>query len=443
MPLDRPILLYGAGREARSTRAFFAAHAPEAPVFVTVDSGEVDLEDVATLDLGEAEEMVRDRYFALIVKSPGVSRYKPFFETAAQARVPVTSNLNLWGEFFRKGRTVIAITGTKGKSTTATLVHLMLTESGIEAALAGNVGVPPLDVGGDHDLVVFELSSYQTADIGFAPDLAGITNLSPEHVDWHGSVEKYYEDKLNLIRRPGDFQVALGRQAISNPRVLSAISEPGKLMLPLAPDIAREIVRHAPHSRLKGEHNLDNALLAAQLAHAAGASLDGILRGIEMFKPLPHRLQEFGLGDKIIVDDSIATTPEATKAALAAYRGRRIALVAGGHERQQDYSDLAEHLSAAGVKVLACLPVTGGRLAAAARAAAPDIDVVEADDLMSAMLELRERNEAFDTIILSPGAPSYNQFRNFEERGDAFVQIARELFGKGPAGDASDEAATA
>lgn len=429
MPLDRPILIYGAGREARSTRTFFAAHAPAAPVYVTVDSGEVDMEDVTVLTPDEALEGVREDRFALIVKSPGVSRYKPFFVEARELGAPVTSNLNLWGEFFRKACYVIAITGTKGKSTTATLVHAMLAESGIDTALAGNVGVPPLDVGRDHDIVVFELSSYQTADIGFTPDLVGITNLSPEHVDWHGSVETYYDDKLNILRREGAFKVALGAGAIENPRVLAAVGEPDRLMLPLAPDVAREVFRTIGHSRLRGRHNRDNAMLAAQLAHAAGASLDGILRAIDTFTPLPHRLEEHEIGGKTFVDDSIATTPEAVEAALAAYAGRKIALIAGGYERQQDYAGLAPRLTGSGVELLVTVPTTGTRLAEAAREAAPDLEILETDDLSGAMDEIKARAERFDTVILSPGAPSYNQFKNFEERGTAFIDIARDLFG--------------
>ena len=174
MRLDRPILLYGAGREGRSTRAFIKSRAPDTKVFVTVDSGEAGIDDaefIAPVDLNAAVEAGR---FATIVKSPGVSRYRPFFARAREAGIAVTSNLNLWGETYREGRTVIAITGTKGKSTTATLVHLMLTHSGVDAGLAGNVGLAPLDIADRHKVVVFELSSYQTADMSFLPDIAAL-----------------------------------------------------------------------------------------------------------------------------------------------------------------------------------------------------------------------------------------------------------------------------
>ena len=129
-----------------------------------------------------------------------------------------------------------------------------------------------------------------------------------------------------------------------------------------------------------------------------------------------------------VVNDSISTTPEATKAALAAYPGRRIALIAGGHERQQDYAELATLLAGRGVTTLVTLPVTGERLAGAARAASSGIEVIEAPDLDAGLVALAARRERFDTLILSPGAPSYNQFKNFEERGTRFVERCKALF---------------
>ena len=185
MRFDQPVLLYGAGREARSTRAFLKARAPGLKIYVTVDSGAADIDDAELIPPTELQAAIEAGRFATIVKSPGVSRYKPIFLVAREAGIAVTSNLNLWGEYYRDGRTVIAITGTKGKSTTATLTHLMLTSAGLDAGLAGNVGLAPLEIADKHKLVVFELSSYQTADMAFSPDIAAVTNLTPEHTDWH------------------------------------------------------------------------------------------------------------------------------------------------------------------------------------------------------------------------------------------------------------------
>lgn len=429
MRLDAPVLLYGAGREARSSRAFLKARAPGLKVYVTVDSGGVDIEDAETLPPAELAEAIKARKFMTIVKSPGVSRYRPVFAMAREAGIAVTSNLNIWAETYRDRVTVVAISGTKGKSTTATLVFLMLTGAGLDAGLAGNVGVPPLDIADSHEIVVFELSSYQTADMAFTPDIAAITNLTPEHTDWHRDLEHYYADKLNLIDRDTDFPVALGAGARDNALVLAALRNRARLIPELAPFIADRVRSVTAKSRLKGAHNLDNALLAAKLALAAGGDLEGIIKGLSAFQPLPHRLEEHQIGKTLFIDDSISTTPEATKAALAAYPGRAIALIAGGHERQQNYTELASLLASRGVTLLVTLPVTGDRLATATYAAAPDIEVLEAPDLEAAMIALSSRRTRFDTVLLSPGAPSYNQFTNFEARGDRFIALARELFG--------------
>ena len=436
MRFDAPVLLYGAGREAISTAGFIKARSPDTKLFVTVDSGAADIPDAEFIAPADLPAAIEAKRFATIVKSPGVSRYRPVFAMAREAGIAVTSNLNLWGETYRAGRKVIAITGTKGKSTTATLVHLMLTESGLDAGLAGNVGLAPLEIADRHEIVVFELSSYQTADLAFTPDIAAITNLSPEHTDWHRTVERYYQDKLNLIDRDAPFPVALGVGALDHPLVMEALRERSRLIPPLAPFIRDRIASAASRSRLKGEHNLNNAILATQVAMKTGADLEGVVRGIAAFRPLPHRLEEHAFGGVVFVNDSISTTPEATKAALAAYEGTRIALIAGGHERQQDYAELATLLAPRGVTTLVCLPVTGDRLATLTYAAAPDIDVLEAGTLDDALKALAGRRDKFDAVILSPGAPSYGQleapgvvFKNFEQRGAAFVKLAERYFG--------------
>lgn len=423
MHIDGPVLLYGAGREARSTAAFLRARFPHLDLFVTSDDGVAELEGATFISPEEAAEVTR---FKLIVKSPGVSLYKPVFEAARQAGVPVTSNLNIWGTFFREGRTVVAISGTKGKSTTATLVHLMLVHSGVDAILAGNVGIPPLDAADRAKTVVLELSSYQTADIAFAPDIAAISNLYPEHVDWHGGLDNYYRDKLNLFAK-GPGLVAIGPQAIALEQVTRVLPATSKRIPPLDIGFSDDILMAAMKSRLKGAHNHDNARLAAAIALAAGATREGIFAGIEAFIPLPHRLEEMSIGDILFIDDSISTTPEATKVALAAYRGRKIALIAGGHERQQDYTDLANLMGLAGVTALCCLPVTGLRLASAVRENTA-IPVAECETLDAAMQLLAGQKQNFDAVLLSPGAPSYNQFRNFEERGEAFKAFAHRYF---------------
>lgn len=428
MRFDLPILLYGAGAEAHSTRAWLARTHPTTKVFVTADTGSADIDNAKFIAPDDLFSAITAHGFATIVKSPGVSLYKPVIAAARAAGIVITSNLNLWGTAYRKGRTMVAITGTKGKSTTATLCHSMLVLSDRDAGLAGNVGVPPLDVADRHNIVVFELSSYQTADMDFGPDSVGLTTLYPEHVDWHGGKTRYFADKLRLIDLNPAARLAFGPQAATHPLVTPFLAKPARLIPALDEPFDEAIRDAAQHSRLRGQHNIDNAILAARLAIETGATPDGILAAINAFVPLPHRLADLEIGGKIFVDDSIATTPEATEAALAAFFGQRIALIAGGFERQQDYTGLARTIGQSGVALVICLPETGARLALAVAEHAPETAVVSAPDLNAAMQALHLRRNQFDVAMLSPGAPSYNQFKNFAERGDAFIALAKVLF---------------
>ncbi len=425
---SKPILLYGAGIEAQSTRKFLQQNYPNTKIYVTADSGAIKVDDSEIIKPSDLTNAIENKKFATIIKSPGVSRYRPIFLMAREAGIIVTSNLNLWAHHYRKNSKVIAITGTKGKSTTATLLYLMLKAAKKDVGLAGNIGVAPIDVANKNEIIIFELSSYHTADIAFEPDFAAITNLSPEHTDWHRDLKHYYADKLNLIERDSLFPVALGVGAIDNELALKALGDRSRLLPPLGNDLSNKISEAARDSALKGDHNIDNAKLAAQLALAVGANDADILAAIKDFTPLAHRLEEHKIGNMLFVDDSISTTPEATLAAINAYKNMPIALIAGGHERQQDYTQLAKKLAQSSVEILICLPVTGDRLASSTYANAPQIEVLEAENLEIAMNALASRRSRFDVIILSPGAPSYNQFRNFEERGDKFIAFAKEHF---------------
>ncbi len=429
MRLEGPVLLYGAGREAKSTRRFLAEAAPATTVEVCVDEGPADIPDTNRVSVDSLTSAFRDRHYTLVVRSSGVSIYKPEIEAAKAAGIPVTTNVNLWAEYRRAGAMVIAITGTKGKSTTARLTFDMLVAAGIDAGLGGNIGVPPLDLE-PHKTVVLELSSYQIADLDMAPDLVGITNLYPEHVDWHRKIQRYYDDKLRILTLGGDFRLALGPQAATHPAFTSRVANPVRLLPALPADFDDELIDAFRASHLRGAHNLDNAVLAARLALAAGAGEDAIVGAIAGFTPLPHRLHEVEVGDKVAVDDSIATTPEATKAAIAAYPLDRLALIAGGFDRGQDYRNLARSLDRSNVVLVACLPDTGARLAAAIAELDLPIDVVEANTLEYAMRQLKDRADRFDVILLSPGAPSFGQFRDFEERGDKFLELAERYFGR-------------
>jgi len=422
-----PVLLYGAGREARSTRRFLAETAPDVEVHFTLDGGEAEIEDSVFVPLDRLDEAAIAAY-PLIVRSAGVSMYKPLIVAARTAGGDVTTNVNLWARHRRGEAKTIAVTGTKGKSTTAKLIHTMLTAGGFDAGLGGNIGVPPLELA-DHAWQVLELSSFQCADLELNPDFAGITSLFPEHLDWHHSEDRYFADKLNLVAREIPLGYAMSPQAMAHDAVAKLDLGRHTALADLPEDFGPEFEKAVASSPLMGAHNLANARIAARIALAAGVARSAVLDGLARYEPLPHRLQAVTHGGKVFVNDSIATNPEATKAAMAAYPEGRVALAVGGFDRGQNYDDLIDRLPGAPLASIWFLPDTGHRIADTLGREALPYPAHKVESLTDLFARLATEPDSFDVLIMSPGAPSYNQFNNFEERGQAFLDLAARHFG--------------
>jgi len=310
----------------------------------------------------------------VVVKTPGLSRYRPEVAYLAEHGVPVVGGLGLWLAEADLRR-VLCVTGTKGKSTTSSLTGHLITGLGHRCLVGGNIGAVPYDPenAGDFDYWVIEVSSYQATDLPCSPPVVAVTSLHPDHLDWHGGVEQYYRDKLSACAQPGaDLTVANGdsdllreRAALLGPRVewVSAADEPGAdWMEPLG---------------LPGRHNRRNALIARCCLVALGvpgAADDARLRAAAAcYLPLPSRLTTVGAaGGVTFVDDSLSTNVLPTLAALDAFPGRRIALIAGGHDRGIDYAPLAAGLLARDAPTyVLTLPDSGPRIRAAIEASAP------------------------------------------------------------------------
>jgi UDP-N-acetylmuramoylalanine--D-glutamate ligase len=429
--------VWGAGREVRSL-ADQISRLPGAAITVTAFDAPPDPATVAALGAPDARLAVGPEAVEalagcdVVVRSPGVSIYKPEVEELLAGGTPVTTATSLWlAEHGSAG--VIGITGTKGKSTTASLASHLARAPGVDVALAGNIGLPALDLLDREpaELVILELSSYQIADLAIGPELALVTSIFPEHVDWHGTDDVYRSDKLKLLRMPGV------RLALVNGRfpelVEAAATAPAAVVFGVpggwdadASGITRDgaQVLAAADVPLPGEHNAVNlcGALAALEAIGIEPQLPAALTG---FEPLAHRLEVVGeSGGLLWVDDSISTTPESTLVALDSFPGRGIVLLAGGFDRGQDYTELGAALAARGVTVIG-MPTTGGELIAAARAAgaAPERSI-EVADLKAAVAVARDLAEPGSVVLLSPAAPSYDRFRNFEERGERFRSLA-------------------
>lgn len=431
MSIASPILLYGAGKEALSTRAFLRETQPDAQVDVVVDLGTPDIADTNIVSIDEVSELVKSGHYKTIIRSPGVSIYKPIFKLAAEANVTVTTNVNLWSDYRRGTSTVVAITGTKGKSTTTKLIYTILKAAGLDVGLAGNIGVPLLDAD-QHKYMVLELSSFQCADLTLDPDFIGITSLYPEHLDWHEGSANYFKDKLNILRRKRPYKISLTPQVRSQ----STLPQPRPHLVNRLPELPDEFITDfklaLDSSTLVGAHNFENARLAARIALGVGVSNQAVLDGVAAFIPLRHRLQQEVFGGKNFINDSIATNQQATNAAINAYPGDDTHLIVGGFDREQDYGDLSAFLMGSNLKKVWFLPDTGWRIADGFDGKDTPFEIHKAQSLDEIFKNLTDAPKQFDRLILSPGAPSYNQFKNFEERGDRFLELAEKHFGQTP-----------
>jgi UDP-N-acetylmuramoylalanine--D-glutamate ligase len=366
-----------------------------------------------------------------------VSRYRPEVKRLRESGVELTTGTNLW--FAEHGdERIVAVTGTKGKSTTSSLVAHLLNESKVRATLGGNVGLAPLDllhVDEPPEVWVLELSSFQAADLERGPSIGVLLNIHPEHLDWHGTPERYMEDKANMLTRRPDTLAVLNRR---DPRVAALASRLRDVRwfgddAGLHTDDRGAILRggdvlYEPGTlRLRGVHNALNACAALTAVAELGLDPAALGEPLASFEPLPHRLEPVGTHDgRTFVNDSISTTPPAAIAALDALAGSPIALIVGGYERGQDYGALAERiLASSDVEIVVGLPDTGRRIAEAVEAAGTGSPrTALAGDVDEAVRVAAAGVPEGGVVLLSPAAPSYVQFRNFEERGAAFARAA-------------------
>jgi UDP-N-acetylmuramoylalanine--D-glutamate ligase len=434
--------VWGAGREIRSFARELTNRLPAATIdVVALDAEPDEATRVLARQLGARIVQAADALASLhrcdiVVRSPGVKANRPELAALRSAGRVVTTATALWLAE-RAGRNVIGVSGTKGKSTTAALAAHVARASGAVVHLAGNIGIPAidlLDVPAD-ELAVIELSSYQITDLATGPEVAVMTNLYKEHTDWHGSEEEYRRDKLRLFELP-DVRIAVvdpRNETIASAvrRSVAAIAEFGGdeswHVVPGGIAFGTEVRLATDRLPLPGEHNALNLCAALAALAAANVAVASLLDAVHGFHALPHRLQPVDeSGGVLWVDDSISTTPESTQAALDSYRERPVVLLAGGQDRGQDYAPLAAALAARDVAVVG-LPTTGARLVAAARTAGLAAErALEATDMESAVALARALAVPGAVVLLSPAAPSYDHYRDFEDRGDQFGrQVAR------------------
>ena len=375
------ILMYGAARSGRAVTG--------------------RLTDAVLVDekLGNEDDLSLLEGIDVLVKSPGVPGDRPLVVAARERGIPVWSEVELgYRRLAPAGTRLVGVTGTNGKSTTTALLGAIFAAAGRDVAVAGNIGVALTSIE-RADWVVCELSSFQLEDVHeLACDVAVLLNLEPDHLDRYSSFDEYRDAKLRIFERARAKVVPRGLG-------LDGIEFSADDPLPVEPLI-------------RGAHNRENAAAATAAARAAGIDDDAIAEALRTFPGIPHRLELVADRDGIrYVNDSKATNVAAALRGLAAYADEPVHLILGGSPKGEDFSPLAAAIGP-NVRSVHLIGAEGPRIG---EVVSGDVD----GTLAAAVQHAEEWAEPGDVILLSPACASYDQFADFEERGNAFRALAR------------------
>lgn len=348
--------------------------------------------------------------YDILVKTPGIPKEK--------IKIPYTTATNIFfSEIRARGNQIIGVTGSKGKSTTTSLIYHILKEAGKNVFLLGNIGTPMLsvflqDVKSDAIFVV-ELSSYQLDDIKFSPDIAVVTNLFPEHMDYHRGTKNYYGGKKNII----NFQQK-NNAFVYDPKNKLVVSwlknYNGKaVVFSESADINRI------ETSLIGEHNKNNIRAAVAVAKLFDVSDDVIKIAVKSFKALPHRLEFVGeFGGIKFYDDAISTTPESTIMAIAALKNVSTIFL-GGEDRGYNFSQLEKTIKKYKIRNVVLFPESGNRIKL------KGLNILKTKSMEEAVKFAFKFTEKGSVCLLSCASPSYSLWKNFEEKGEQFQRAAK------------------
>jgi UDP-N-acetylmuramoylalanine--D-glutamate ligase len=436
-----PFLIVGLARSGRAAGLALRARGEEV---LGCDGGRVDAGTIGELEsAGIAVRESTDGVALLdgvrtLVKSPGVPQEAPVVRAARERGVLVMGELELGWRLLSND--VIAITGSNGKTTTTELVGQIHREAGIPVAVAGNVGTALTTLAGTLDpaaVVVCEASSFQLEDtVAFAPDAAVLLNLAPDHLDRHGTFAAYRDAKLRVFAHQGpggiavvpagfEVEVRAARVTFASPMTAPGAASSPAADLVLAGDQLAwrgEPVVAVGEIRLRGTHNLENAMAAVAVTLARGVEPAAVRAALARFAGVEHRLEEVGRFEGVLyVDDSKATNVASAVVGIRSFAGGVHAIL-GGRGKQEDYAPLAAALAQHG-RAAYVIGEEADRLAAALAPAG--VPVRDCGDLERAVAAARAAAAPGDVVLLSPACASYDQYRSFNERGDHFKALVR------------------
>jgi UDP-N-acetylmuramoylalanine--D-glutamate ligase len=400
---DGPYLIVGLARSGAAAARTLLSHGE----VVGVDRGHPEPPPGVEAHLGSDGVELLERV-ACVVKSPGVPNEAPVIATAREHGIPVLGELELAWRLLPNR--FLAVTGTNGKTTTSELLGAIHREAGMAVAVAGNVGTPLSSLVGAVDegaVIVCEVSSFQAEDSeAFAPETALLLNLAEDHLDRHGTFDAYRDAKLRVFANQTGEHVAVAPPGLELPGFARRVvfGDPADLPLPV-----EEV-------RLRGRHNLENAMGASAAALASGVPADAVARALRTFTGVPHRLEEVGtIGGVLYVNDSKATNVASAVRGIEAFQAGVHAIL-GGSLKGGGFEGLR---GAVAERCRACYLIgeAAERLENDLAGAAP---LRRCGDLETAVAAASAAASPGDVVLLSPACASYDQFRDYEERGERF-----------------------
>ena len=414
------ILIAGFGREGQSTLRFLQKFLPNAEIGIA-DKNESAFKsiDKQTYTIFYGDDYLKNASdYDIVIKTPGIS-----VKDIDIDKDLISSQTDLFLEAFHSQ--VIGVTGTKGKSTTSSLIYHLLKESGKDVILAGNIGIPVFDCVQNinrRTIIVYELSAHQLQFINKSPHVGILLNVFEEHLDHFGTFEKYKEAKINVLRYMGENDVA-----IVNNRLCFESLILDKKYVDFENYNFEDYNIKWDYIPILGEHNKMNVKAALCACYAFGLTIDELIPHLYTFKPLEHRQEYVGTFNGVkFYNDSISTIPQATIAALNTIKNVNFLLL-GGFDRGIDYEPLAEFLK---YNVLSYVLITGD----AGRSIKKQLQnvgyegkVLEYEDMRSAFFLIKKYSKEGDVCLLSPAAASYDRYKNFEERGKVFKEFANNF----------------
>jgi UDP-N-acetylmuramoyl-L-alanine---L-glutamate ligase len=437
---NKRVAIWGYGREGRAALAAIRSRLHQKSITIFCNENEAQaLALIEDPNLIIETEISPEKLsaFEVVIKSPGIS---PYTSPAMDAHLHGTQFIGGTGLWFAENpyERCVCVTGTKGKSTVTSLIAHLLRSVGRRTALAGNIGMPLLellDVDPPAQFWAIELSSYQTREVS-NPEVAVILNFFPEHLDWHGNEQRYFDDKMALATASGARNVVLNAADARLVALASSLNE-SRIHWFNRSDTwhlrettlyrGEQWVMDLRNTPLAGFHNRVNYCAALVAIEALGLNAVAMVQAIHTFKPLPHRLQHLGSRDGLqFINDSISTTPHASLAALDSNKGVKLAIIVGGYDRGIDWGVFADRMAVDPPKCIITMGQNGTRIFERLKplTLTAHFALHEAKEMEDAIRIAREVLENEGAVLLSPGAPSFPRYKDYVERGKHFAKAA-------------------